>query len=87
MLTHDLQITTHKDGPVTYRVSINAAWVTIKRSSDVVGGAEVVYKREANKGIWYDASHQKIVRAIHQLEEALLDGIECEEKKKVTQWP
>ena len=48
--------------------SCNAYWVTIKIDN------KIVYKREATNGNWFDASHQRITKALAELEQAILDA-------------
>jgi len=52
------------------KINVNAAWV-----SCIVDNT-VLFKREPIDENWYDEKHAKIMKALNELEEALLKAIE-----------
>ncbi len=54
------------------KVNINAAWITILSNKDVI------FKRHGSDHNWYDPQHTEIVKALMDLEKAVLKA--CAEK-------
>jgi hypothetical protein len=50
------------------KININASWVRIE------SGPNLIFKREPQNDDWYDAKHEAIVKAVDELEKALLNA-------------
>lgn len=72
MFVENLKIGNYNDRD--YRLSINAAWITIKDNQT----GKTLYKRAADVGPWYDDTHKKIMQALYQLEKAVFNAVDNE---------
>jgi hypothetical protein len=63
-----------------YTVRTNCLWVTITKNERGTGREteEVVFKREPINDDWLDAAHDRIGKAIHELEAAILAAVRKE---------
>lgn len=69
MYTSNLQVSNYNDRH--YRVNINASWITVYDKDN-----NIVVKRHADEGLWYDMPHRKIVDALGDLEKAIFELVD-----------
>jgi len=72
MYTTNLQVSNYTNRH--YKVEINAAWITITD----IKTKEIIYKRHANGGVWFDSTHRAIMEALHGLEQAVFSAVDSE---------
>lgn len=51
------------------KINVNAAWVSC------IANNTVLFKREPINENWYDSKHTKIMKALNELEDALLNAV------------
>lgn len=58
-----------------YRVDINSSWVTVQDAD-----GNILVKRHADEGPWYDPAHRVVVDAIRELESAIFKLVDAENR-------
>jgi hypothetical protein len=64
-----------------YTVVTNSLWVTVTKNERGTGREtqEVVFERNPQNDDWLDAAHDRIGKAIHELEAAILAAVRKED--------
>lgn len=74
MYTTNLRVSNYNDRH--YKMEINGSWITLTD----LNTNQVVCKRHADEGVWYDAAHKKVVKALHDLEESVFALVDADKK-------